>query len=85
MTPKSPFIDSGYYLVGDMFNVEAVGDAAAVDGWNTVSAKQAFMHSDKDVYDDPIFTITFETKRLTSIGRLFLRRTLILITSGLMA
>ena len=49
MTPKSPFIDSGYYLVGDMFNVEAVGDAAAVDGWNTVSAKQAFMHSDKDV------------------------------------
>ena len=52
MTPKSPFIDSGYYLVGDMFNVEAVGDAAAVDGWNTVSAKQAFMHSDKDVYDD---------------------------------
>lgn len=63
MTPKSPFIDSGYYLVGDMFNVEAVGDAAAVDGWNTVSAKQAFMHSDKDVYDDPIFTITFETKK----------------------
>ena len=63
MTPKSPFIDNGYYLVGDMFNVEAVGDAAAVDGWNTVSAKQAFMHSDKDVYDDPKFTITFETKK----------------------
>ena len=57
MTPKSPFIDSGYYLVGDMFNAEGV------DGWNTVSAKQAFMHSDKDVYDDPIFTITFETKK----------------------
>ena len=57
MTPKSPFIDSGYYLVGDMFNAEGV------DGWNTVSAKQAFMHSDKDVYDDPKFTITFETKK----------------------
>ena len=57
MTPKAPFIDSGYYLVGDMFNTEDV------DGWNTVSAKQAFMHSDKDVYDDPIFTITFETKK----------------------
>ncbi len=56
MTPKSPFIDSGYYLVGDMFNAEGV------DGWNTVSEKQAFMHSDKDVYDDPVFTITFETK-----------------------
>lgn len=46
-----------------MFNVEAVGDAAAVDGWNTVSAKQAFKHSDKDVYDDPIFTISFETTK----------------------
>ena len=57
MTPKAPFIDSGYYLVGDMFKAEGV------DGWNTVSEKQAFMHSDKDVYDDPKFTITFETKK----------------------
>lgn len=61
--PVAPVIDEGYYLVGDMFNVEAVGDAAAVDGWNTVSAKQAFKHSDKDVYDDPFFTITFETTK----------------------
>ena len=60
--PEAPVIEDGYYLVGDMFNVEAVGDAPAVDGWNTVSAKQAFKHSDKDVYDDPIFTLTFETK-----------------------
>ena len=55
MTPKSPFIDSGYYLVGDMFKAE--GD----NGWSIKAAK-AFMHSDKDVYDDPVFTITFETK-----------------------
>lgn len=61
--PEAPVIDKGYYLVGDMFNVEAVGDAPAVDGWNTVSAKQAFKHSDKDVYDDPVFTITFETTK----------------------
>ncbi len=61
--PVAPVIDEGYYLVGDMFNVEAVGDAAGVDGWNTVSAKQAFKHSDKDVYDDPVFTITFETTK----------------------
>ena len=60
--PVAPVIDEGYYLVGDMFNVEGVGDAK-VDGWNTVSAKQAFKHSDKDVYDDPIFTLTFETKK----------------------
>ena len=55
--PVAPVIDEGYYLVGDMFNAESV------DGWNTVSAKQAFKHSDKDVYDDPIFTITFETTK----------------------
>ena len=60
--PEAPVIEDGYYLVGDMFNVEAVGDAPAVDGWNTVSAKQAFKHSDKDVYD-PVFTITFETTK----------------------
>ena len=55
MTPKSPFIDSGYYLVGDMFKAEDD------NGWSIKAAK-AFMHSDKDVYDDPVFTITFETK-----------------------
>ena len=55
--PVAPVIDEGYYLVGDMFNAEGV------DGWNTVSAKQAFKHSDKDVYDDPIFTLTFETTK----------------------
>lgn len=58
MTPKSPFINTGYYLVGDMFTTED-----GVNGWNTISDKQAFMHSDQDVYDDPIFTITFETKK----------------------
>ena len=61
--PVAPVIEEGYYLVGDMFNVEAVGDAAGVDGWNNVSAKQAFKHSDKDVYDDPFFTLTFETTK----------------------
>ena len=57
MTPKAPFIDAAYYLVGDMFTTDDV------NGWNTVSAKQAFKHSDKDVYEDPIFTITFETTK----------------------
>jgi len=55
--PVAPVIDEGYYLVGDMFTTEDV------NGWNTVSAKQAFKHSDKDVYEDPIFTITFETTK----------------------
>ena len=56
--PEAPFIDAAYYLVGDMFTTED-----GVNGWNTISDKQAFKHSDKDVYDDPIFTITFETKK----------------------
>ena len=61
--PVAPVIDEGYYLVGDMFNVKDVDDVLVFDGWNNVSAKQAFKHSDKDVYDDPIFTLTFETTK----------------------
>ena len=60
--PVAPVIEEGYYLVGDMFNVKDVDDVLVFDGWNNVSAKQAFKHSDKDVYDDPFFTLTFETK-----------------------
>ena len=56
--PAAPFIDEGYYLVGDMFTTED-----GVNGWNTISDKQTFKHSDKDVYEDPIFTITFETTK----------------------
>lgn len=61
--PVAPVIEEGYYLVGDMFNVKDVDDVLVFDGWNNVSAKQAFKHSDKDVYDDPIFTLTFETTK----------------------
>lgn len=57
MTPKAPFIDAAYYLVGDMFTTDDV------NGWNTISDKQKFKHSEKDVYEDPIFTITFETTK----------------------
>lgn len=56
--PEAPVIDEGYYLVGDMFTTED-----GVNGWNTISDKQTFKHSDKDVYEDPIFTITFETTK----------------------
>ena len=61
--PEAPVIENGYYLVGDMFTVKGGDDAVVFDGWNTVSAKQAFKHSEKDVYDDPVFTITFETTK----------------------
>ena len=54
--PEAPVIEEGYYLVGDMF---ATADQ---NGWTKEAAK-AFNHSDKDVYEDPVFTITFETTK----------------------
>lgn len=44
-TPDAPFIASAYYLVGDM------------TGWE--GAPIQFRHSDADVYEDPVFTVTF--------------------------
>ena len=54
--PEAPVIDNGYYLVGDMFATETQ------NGWTKEGAK-AFKHSDKDVYDDPVFTVSFETTK----------------------
>ena len=51
MTPKAPFIDSNYYLIGDMFG----------SGKWTLDDCVKFSHSDADVYEDPIFTIMFTT------------------------
>jgi hypothetical protein len=48
LTPQAPFISSAYYLIGNM------------NDWNTDNAKNfQFKHSGKDVYEDPVFTITF--------------------------
>lgn len=48
LTPKAPFIASAYYLIGNM------------NDWNDANAKNyQFKHSGKDVYEDPVFTITF--------------------------
>lgn len=49
MTPKAPFIDSGYYMVGQMTD------------WN-LDTNLKFIHSEKDVYEDPVFTLVFTTK-----------------------
>ncbi len=49
MTPKAPFIDSGYYMVGLMTDWE-------------LSPDFKFTHSGKDVYEDPVFTLVFTTK-----------------------
>ena len=49
MTPKSPFIDSGYYMVGQMTD------------WK-LDTNLKFIHSEKDVYEDPVFTLVFTTK-----------------------
>ena len=49
MTPKAPFIDSGYYMVGLMTD------------WK-LDTNLKFTHSAKDVYEDPVFTLVFTTK-----------------------
>lgn len=54
--PVAPVIEEGYYLVGDMFTTETT------NGWTKEAAK-AFNHSDKDVYEDPVFTVSFETTK----------------------
>ena len=54
--PEAPVIENGYYLVGDMFTTETT------NGW-TKDAAKAFNHSDKDVYEDPVFTVSFETTK----------------------
>ena len=48
MTPKAPFIDTNYYLVGNMTD------------WK-LDTNLKFAHSDADVYEDPVFTIMFTT------------------------
>lgn len=53
MTPKAPFIDSNYYLIGDMFG----------SGKWTLDDCVKFSHSDADVYEDPVFTIMFTTTK----------------------
>ena len=45
--PVAPVIESAYYLVG------------APNGWDWTNGDYQFSHSGKDVYDDPIFTLTF--------------------------
>ena len=58
--PEAPVIEEGYYLVGDMFTT--IEGETEINGWTKEAAK-AFKHSDKDVYEDPIFTISFETTK----------------------
>jgi hypothetical protein len=45
--PEAPFIDTAYYLIGDM------------NTWNADNLIQ-LKHSDKDVYEDPIFSAVVE-------------------------
>lgn len=59
--PVAPVIEEGYYLVGDMFTIKD-GETEVVNGWTKEAAK-AFNHSDKDVYEDPVFTVSFETTK----------------------
>lgn len=49
ITPVAPFIASAYYLIGNM------------NGWDGEKAKNfQFYHSDKDIYEDPVFSIVID-------------------------
>ena len=45
--PEAPVIEDGYYLVGDMFNVEAVGDAPAVDNVHLTGLRVGIVSSQR--------------------------------------
>ena len=57
--PAAPFIDSAYYLVGDMCAVYNEEKAAFEGGWDAATARK-FNHSGKDVYEDPVFTLVIK-------------------------
>ena len=55
VTPVATPIESAYYLIGD------------VPGWDfAAAATMPFSHSGKDVYEDPIFTITVTVEGATN-------------------
>ena len=72
--PVAPVIDEGYYLVGDMFTT--IEGETEISGWTKESSK-AFKHSDKDVYDDPIFTLTFETKKANQYWKIIPKKNIV--------
>lgn len=45
--PVAPYISTAYYIVG------------APSQWDVMCVDLPFMHSGKDVYEDPVFTVTF--------------------------
>lgn len=45
-TPNAPYISQNYYIIGEP------------SAWSPTETSLKFNHSDADVYDDPIFTIT---------------------------
>ena len=49
LTPVAPEISEHYYLIGGISGTE----------WSPTCTTMPFSHSGKDVYDDPVFTITF--------------------------
>lgn len=54
---SAPFISSSYYLIGDMIYTMNGGNKSS---WNAENLLK-FNHSDKNVYDDPEFTVVFTT------------------------
>lgn len=57
--PEAPVIEKNYYLCGD------------ICGWDT-NASIKFEHSDKDVYEDPVFTLVFDVTKADSYWKILI-------------
>lgn len=69
LVPEAPFIDSAYYLVGDMCAVYNEETAAFEGGWDAATAR-VFSHSGADVYEDPVFSVVFSTTKENSYWKI---------------
>ena len=59
IVPEAPVIENNYYLCGD------------VCGWDTGKSLK-FNHSDKDVYEDPVFTLVFDVEKADSYWKILI-------------
>lgn len=71
-TPAAPFIDTGYYLVGDMFTIKNDKDETSVNGWSA-DGMVGFSHSGTDVYKIPNFPSYSPQPLIINAGKLFRR------------
>ena len=71
-TPAAPFIDTGYYLVGDMFTIKNDKDETSVNGWSA-DGMVGFSHSGTEFMKIPNFPSYSPQPLIINAGKLFRR------------